>query len=120
MENELPEIEEARDQEATAPEPAEKHGSSLPLVLMIVSLLIWFAFQTVQLVIERNNLGTLKTNLEAPMQESQKLQTQLQSLISKTAELANQGNGGAKAVVDELEKRGIPIRGAPPPAQPAK
>src|SRR5436189_218248 len=76
-----------------------------------------FIAQTVQLVLERNNLTALTANLETPMQESQKMQTQLQSLVTKTAELANQGNVGARAVVEELEKRGIPIRGT---AQPSK
>ena len=84
----------------------------------MVSVLIWFAFQTVQLVFERNNLTALKANFESAMQESQKMQSQLQSLVSKTVELAQQGNPAAKAAVEELEKRGIPIKGAT--AQPAK
>jgi hypothetical protein len=46
------------------------------------------------------------------------MQSQLQSLVSKTAELAQQGNPAAKAAVEELEKRGIPIKGAA--HQPAK
>lgn len=84
----------------------------------MVSVLIWFAFQTLQLVVERNNLTALKANFESAMQESQKMQSQLQSLVSKTVELAQQGNPAAKAAVEELEKRGIPIKGAT--AQPAK
>jgi hypothetical protein len=52
------------------------------------------------------------------MQESQKMQGQLQALVSKTIELANQGNPAAKAAVLELEKRGIPVKGAAP--QPTK
>src|SRR5262249_61570451 len=59
-----------------------------------------------------------KANFESAMQESQKMQGQLQSLIGKTAELAQQGNSAAKAAAEELEKRGIPIKGAT--AQPAK
>ncbi len=84
----------------------------------MVSVLIWFAFQTLQLVVERNNLTALKANFDSAMQESQKMQSQLQSLVSKTAELAQQGNPAAKAAVEELEKRGIPIKGAAAP--PAK
>jgi len=84
----------------------------------MVSVLIWFAFQTVQLVVERNNLTALKANFESAVQESQKMQSQLQSLVSKTVELAQQGNPAAKAALEELEKRGIPIKGAT--AQPAK
>jgi len=118
VENELPTIEELQDQPVAAVEPVEKRGSSLPLILTMVSVLIWFAFQTLQLVFERNNLTALKANFESAMQESQKMQSQLQSLVSKTVELAQQGNPAAKAAVEELEKRGIPIKGAT--AQPAK
>ncbi len=84
----------------------------------MVSVLIWFAFQTLQLVVERNNLTAVKANFDSAMQESQKMQSQLQSLVSKTAELAQQGSPAAKAAVEELEKRGIPIKGAAAP--PAK
>jgi hypothetical protein len=117
VKNESPTIEETHDPVVVV-EPLERRGSSLPLVLTMVSILIWFAFQTLQLVVERNNLTALKTNFESAMQESQKMQGQLQSLVSKTIELANQGNPAAKAAVLELEKRGIPIKGVAP--QPAK
>ena len=117
MKNEPPAIEETHDP-VVAVEPMERRGSSWPLLLMMVSVLIWFAFQTLQLVVERSNLTAVKANFESAMQESQKMQSQLQSLVSKTLELANQGNPAAKAAVLELEKRGIPIKGAAP--QPAK
>ena len=118
MENELPTIEELQDQAVAPVEPVEKRGSSLPLILTMVSVLIWVGFQTVQLLVERNNLAAVKGNFDSAMQESQKMQSQLQSLVSKTVELAQQGNPAAKAAVEELEKRGIPIKGAT--AQPAK
>ena len=118
MADELPTLEELQDSPVEAAEPVERRGSALPLILTIVAVLIWFAFQTVQLFLERNNLSTMKTNLDSAMQESQKMQAQLQSLITKTVELANQGNPAAKVAVEELEKRGIPIKGVSP--QPSK
>ena len=90
----------------------------MPLLLTMVSVFIWFAFQTLQLVVERNNLAAVKANFESAMQESQKMQSQLQALVSKTIELANQGNPAAKSAVLELEKRGIPVKAAT--AQPSK
>jgi len=117
MENESQTIEEIRDSDVAKPEPIERRASSLPLILTIVSLLVWFGFQTAQLVLERSHLGLLKGSLEAPLQESQKVRAQLETLITKTAELANQGNASAKTVIEELEKRGIPIKAA---AQPSK
>jgi len=117
MENEPQSLEEVpNDDVGEAPRP-ERRGSSLPLTLTIVSLLIWFGFQTIELFVERNNLRSFKQNLEAAMQEAQKVRTQFESLITKTVELANKGNANAKAAVDELEKRGIPIKSAAPPAK---
>jgi hypothetical protein len=117
VKNEPPTIEETQDP-VVAVEPVERRGSSLPLVLTMVSLLIWFAFQTLQLVVERSNLTAVKASFESAMQESQKVQSQLQALVSKTIELANQGNPAAKSAVLELEKRGIPVKAAAP--QPSK
>jgi hypothetical protein len=118
MENQLPTLEELKDEEPGI-EPIEKRASILPLILTMVALLIWFAFQAFQVFVERNNLTALKANFDSAVQESQKMQSQLQSLISKTAELAQQGNPAAKAAVEELEKKGIPIKGAvaAPPAK---
>lgn len=117
MENESQTTGKIRDNDVAKPDPAERRASSLPLILTVVSLLVWFGFQTVQLVLERSNLSLLKGNLEAAMQESQKVRAQLETLITKTAELANQGNASAKTVVEELEKRGIPIKAATQPSK---
>lgn len=103
-------LEEIQDNTAAKAEPVERRASRFPLILTIVSLLVWFGFQTVQLVVERGNLSLVKGNLEAPMQESQKVRAQLEALINKTSELAKQGNANAKTVIEELEKRGIPIK----------
>ena len=114
MENESQTTEKIRDNDVAKPEPGERRASSLPLILTVVSLLVWFGFQTVQLVLERSDLSQLKGNLEAAMQEAQKARVQLEALITKTAELASQGNASAKTVVEELERKGIPIKAAAP------
>ena len=66
-----------------------------------------------QLSIERNNLGVVKANQDAAMQEAQKIQAQFKTLVTKTGELAAQGHAGAKMVMEELQKRGL---GAAPEA----
>ncbi|MBI2352196.1 MAG: hypothetical protein HYV00_12110 [Deltaproteobacteria bacterium] len=114
MENESQTTEKIRDNDVAKPEPGERRASSLPLILTVVSLFVWFGFQTVQLVLERSDLSQLKGNLEAAMQESQKTRVQLEALVIKTAELASQGNASAKTVVEELERKGIPIKAAAP------
>jgi hypothetical protein len=118
MEDQAPTIEETQAPDVVPTEALEKRGSALPLILTMVSVLVWFAFQTAQLFVERSQLIGLSASFETHAQEAQKMQTQIQALITKTAELANQGNPAAKAAVEDLEKRGIPIRSAGP--QPAK
>ena len=87
--------------------------SNLPFIITLVALTIYFAFQTLQLSIERNNLGMVKANQDAAIQEAQKVQAQFKTLVTKTGELADQGHAGAKMVMEELQKRGL---GAAPEA----
>ncbi|HEX6175817.1 MAG TPA: hypothetical protein VF089_17530 [Candidatus Binatia bacterium] len=102
MDEERNEIEE---RELIRP-PAER-GANLPLTILLIALVLWFGFQTVQLASERANLGEARGHQEAAMQEAQKLRTQFESLITKTSELANKGHAGAKLVMEELQKRGM-------------
>jgi len=117
MENESRTVEEIPENASANAEPTVRRAWRLPLIVTLVSLLIWFGFQTIQLVMERGSLKLMKRSLEAPMQQSQKVRAQLEALINKTAELANQGNANARIVIEELEKRGLPISS---PAQPSK
>ena len=78
-----------------------------PLIITIVSLVVWFGFQAFQLMRERSNLILVRSNQDAAMQESQKVQSQFQNVIAKTSELANQGHAGAKMVMDQLQRQGL-------------
>jgi hypothetical protein len=101
------ETNEVREREIVAA-PAER-GSNLPLVILLIALVLWFGFQTLQLANERANLDEARGHQEAAMQEAEKLRGQFESVISKTSELANKGHAGAKLVMDELQKRGMPV-----------
>ena len=96
---------ETQERELVA--PAVEPGLNLPLTILLIALVLWFGFQTLQLASERANLGEARGHQEAAMQEAQKLRTQFESLISKTSELANKGHAGAKLVMEELQKRGM-------------
>jgi hypothetical protein len=98
-----------------APPPAPR-GQNLPLILALVALLAWHGFQTLQLLRERAQLSIAKESQDAALQESQKVQAQFQTLISKTSDLATKGHAGARMVMEELQKRGL---GAVPPPAPA-
>jgi cell division protein FtsB len=118
MENDLETPETARENDAAArPEPAESRAWRLPLTLTLVSLLIWFGFQTAEQVLERSNLIAVKSNYDAAMQEAEKMRAQLEALVTKTAELASKGNPNAKAALEELQKRGIPVSAGAPPVK---
>jgi|ERR1051325_5222199 hypothetical protein len=88
---------------------AEPAPANWPLIITIVSLVVWFGFQSFQLMRERSNLIMLKSNQDPAMQESQKVQAQFQNVITKTSELANQGHAGAKMVMEQLQKQGLAL-----------
>jgi len=98
-------------------EPEPQSDSSLALIITLAALLLWFGFQSVQALRERGNLSGVKANQESALQEAEKIRLQFHALLAKTSELANQGHGGAKMVVDELQRRGL---GAGPAVKPAE
>ncbi len=102
--------EEVSNEERTELSRVERPASRVPQILTIIALLLWFGFQTIELAVERSHLTAFRQTLEGATQEAQKIQAQLQGLITKTAELAAKGHPGAKKAAAELEKRGIPIR----------
>jgi hypothetical protein len=111
------EREEAPERSAVTP------VSNQPFIITLVALMIYFAFQTLQLAVERNNLGLVKANQNAAIQEAQKVQAQFKTLVTKTGELAAQGHAGAKMVMEELQKRGfgaVPEANMPETKAPAK
>jgi hypothetical protein len=102
--------ETAEAQETVAPAPSP---FTLPLTITLVALLLFFGFQSVQLVIERGNLGMVKGNQDAALQEAQKVQEQFKTLVTKTNQLAEQGHAGARMVMEGLQRQGLGA--APPP-----
>jgi hypothetical protein len=94
---------------------AAKTASNLPFIVLLAALTVYFGFQTLQLLAERGNLGQVKSNQDAAIQEAQKVQTQFKTLVTKTGQLADQGHAGAKMVMEELQKRGV---GFAPEAKP--
>ncbi len=91
------------EEPVAAPEPA----SNLPFIILLAALTVYFVFQTVQIWIERSNLGLVKANQDMAIQEAQKVQTQFKTLVTKTSQLAAQGHAGARMVMEELQKRGL-------------
>jgi hypothetical protein len=107
------EVENAAEIEQTSEiaEPA-RTTFNLPFIITLVALLLYFGFQTLQLMVERGNLGMMKASQDSALQEAQKVQEQFKTLVTKTNQLADQGHAGARMVIEGLQRQGL---GAPPP-----
>jgi hypothetical protein len=107
------EVENAAEREQTSEiaEPATP-TFNLPFIITLVALLLYFGFQTLQLMVERGNLGMMKASQDSALQEAQKVQEQFKTLVTKTNQLADQGHAGARMVIEGLQRQGL---GAPPP-----
>lgn len=97
---------------ATATSAAGAGTAFLPVLLLALALVVWFAFQSVQLVREQQQLATAQTGLEAQHVGATKLRASLDAVAAATAKLAAEGNANARVIVDELRKRGITINPA--------
>ena len=82
-------------------------GWWLPVVLIALSLFALMAFETAYAVHDRQALADQKRSQEAVVQEGSKLRQQLETLASKTAQLAGGGDQGAKTVVEQMKRQGI-------------
>ena len=95
----------------------------LPLALVVVTVFVWAGFQTYQLVRDRQALQALRAGQESKIEGAAKVRARFDTLTRKTAELAAQGNPGAKLIVEELRKSGVTIPAspsAPAPPPPGK
>jgi hypothetical protein len=82
-------------------------GGGLPLTLVVISLFLFIAFQTYQSLRDRSALSDVRASQEQTVQEATKVRHQLETLAGETAQLAADGDAGARAVVDEMKKQGV-------------
>jgi hypothetical protein len=89
-------------------------GLWLPVILVVLSLFVLLAFETFEAIHDRSALADLRRSQEPTVQEAVKLRQQLELLAGKTAQLAADGDEGAKTVVDQMKKQGVNLN---PPKQ---
>jgi hypothetical protein len=89
-------------------------GLELPVILITVSLFGLMAFETFQAIHDRGALADLRRSQEPTVQEAIKLRQQLETLAGRTAQLAAEGDEGAKTVVDQMKRQGVTLS---PPKQ---
>ena len=92
--------------------PAPGISVFVPALLMAIALVGWLAFQGVQLVFEKQQLGLAQANSEVQEQAAIKLRAALDAVATSTAKLATDGNSNARVIVEELRKRGVTINPA--------
>jgi hypothetical protein len=85
-------------------------GTKIHLALVTLALFVMVAFQSVQLIRERDNLEQMRTNQEPTIQEGLKLRKQLETLVNETARLAAAGDTSASAIIEELRQQGITVK----------
>jgi hypothetical protein len=80
-----------------------------PVSLIVVSFFVLLAFETGYAIHDRQALAQQRQSQEPVVQEALKLRQQLETLASKTGQLAAEGDEGAKAVVEQMKRQGISI-----------
>jgi hypothetical protein len=86
----------------------------LPILLIAATFFVLMAFETGYALHDRGALAEQKRLQEPTVQEATRLRQQLETLAGKTAQLAAEGNEGAKAVIDQMKRQGIMLT---PPKQ---
>jgi regulatory protein YycI of two-component signal transduction system YycFG len=78
--------------------------------LLTIAVFLMVAFQTYQLVREKKTLTETRSNQEQPVQEGIKLRRQLDAVAGGLAKLAEEGDAGAKQIVEGLRRQGINVK----------
>lgn len=91
-------------------EPPRSHASPfVPVLLIALTLVTWFAFQALQLSREREQLAVVHAAQSTQVESAAKLRAALDAMAASTSRLADGGNVNARLLVEELRKRGVTI-----------
>ena len=96
----------------------------LPVLLLSLAILGSFTFQSVILFGDHSSLNAAYAQQDKPLQDVEKIRTQVSALATGTLKLAQQGDKNAQVIIDQLKKAGIKVVDQPPgqpgaPAAPA-
>ena len=86
---------------------SREHSIYIPLLIGLVALVGFLAFQGMELMQVRGTLSTQRESQQNAIEASEKMRQQLITIASKTADLAQKGDPDAKALVDAFAKRGL-------------
>jgi hypothetical protein len=94
-----------RHENRTRPETSPL-TSQLPLVFVLLSIFLLVVFQTYQSLHDRCELRSAQ---ETAVQEGVKVRQQLETLVGRTAQLAADGDAGAREVVELMQRQGVKL-----------
>ena len=97
--------------------PRPPIGPWAAMAFVILAMLIWFGYQTVNLQREYGQLRSLHANQDGALEAVRKRQTQLESIARRVYALAQTGHPEATLIAQELARRGVTV--SPEPAAPA-
>ena len=96
-----------------------QHSVYIPVLIGLVALVGFLAFQAVELGQLRGVLISQRESQNAAIDSSDKMRRQLVTVATKTWELAQKGDADAKTVVDDFTKRGVSFAPQRPAGTPA-
>ena len=82
----------------------------MPVALIVAGFFLITAFQTERLVQEHSSLVAIQADQATSLEQADKVRTGSRCSPPETAKLAESGNSGAKAVLDQLRAQGVTVR----------
>jgi hypothetical protein len=99
-------------------QPSREAPSRLPLILITLTLVLALGYNSFYLLRERRNLRTIRENQQASLRQADRVRAQFESIVKRMIQLSQEGHPGAKAIVEQLARRGVTIRPDAPERQP--
>jgi len=78
-------------------------------MLLTIAVLLLAGFFLYQTIDERDKLLTMMGAQEQPVQQARQIKQQLDALASATAKLADEGDVGAKQIIENMKSQGINV-----------
>lgn len=94
---------------------AKEHHAFVPLLLGLLAVVGWIGFQAWVLEQDRRQLQETRDGLQPTLERAARMRQSLDLLAADTQRLAEAGHAPARALVDELARRGITIDAAKAP-----
>ncbi|MDF1818964.1 MAG: hypothetical protein P1U54_10015 [Immundisolibacteraceae bacterium] len=93
--------------------PAEGYSGFVAILLLAIAMIMMLVSQRIGLMDRQARLVETHQSQEQLLGQSKKVRSQFQAIMERTAQLADDGNQTALALLSELEKQGVKVRSNP-------